>query len=110
MKAGELDRRIIIRRATTSSDEFNQPVETWADLAQVWAKATPVMDGERTQAGQTLATRQYRFSIRYSSTVAGIDPRDRIMFDGREYDINGVKEIGRREGLEITATATATTP
>jgi SPP1 family predicted phage head-tail adaptor len=110
MDAGEFDRRIILRRATTTADEFNEPVETWADLATVWAKATPVMDGERTAAGQTLATKQYRFVIRYSSTTASLDPRDRLMFDGREYDINGVKELTRRELLEITATAKAETP
>ena len=34
----------------------------------------------------------------------------RLTFNGREYDINGVKLIGRNEYIEITATARAETP
>jgi len=110
MRAGRLDRRIVIQRAISSADAFNQPVETFSTLATVWAEAIPVNDGERMKAGQTLADKMIRFTIRYSSTVDNVDPRDRIVFDGRTYDIAGVKEIGRREGLEITATARAETP
>jgi len=107
MDAGPLDRRIVIQRASTSTDAFNEPVETFADLATVWASAKPVRDSERLANGQTLADISYRFVIRYSSTVADVNPKDRITFDDRTFDINAVKEIGRREGLEITATARA---
>lgn len=108
--AGRLDRRISILRATTAANAFNEKVETWSALVVVWAEAKPVLDGERQAAGQTLASKSIRFTIRHSTAVADVDPRDRIEFDGRTYDINGVKEIGRREGLEITATARAETP
>lgn len=30
-----------------------------------------------------------------------------LTFDGRTFDIVGIKEIGRREGIEITAAARA---
>ncbi len=66
-----------------------------------------VSDGERLKAGQTLADQTARFTIRWSSEVADVNPKDRIQFDGRVYDIGGVKELGRREWLEITATARA---
>lgn len=110
MRAGPLDRRITIRRATTARDQANQPRKQWADLTTVWANAKPVMDSERLRAGETLAQKSYRFTIYYSSTVADVDPRDQIVFDGRTYDVQGVKTIGRREGLEITATARAEAP
>ncbi|WP_396190311.1 head-tail adaptor protein [Flavobacterium sp.] len=48
--------------------------------------------------------------MRYSTTAATIDPRDRLTFEGRDYDINGVKDVGRRQYIEITATARAETP
>lgn len=108
--AGTLDRRVKIRRATFSTNGFNEQVESWADLGTVWASVTPISDGERFRAGEMLAAKSSRFVIRYSSKVASVDPRDRLVFDGREYDINGVKEIGRREALEITATARAESP
>lgn len=110
MDAGRLDRRIVLLRSFTAVDSFNSPIETWSPLVAVWASATPVSDGERMQAGQTLANKTYRFVIRYSTNTANLDPRDRLTFDGRTYDIQGVKEIGRRKYLEITAAARAETP
>ncbi len=110
MDAGRLDRRVELRRATTTYDSFNAPISTWATLQKVWAEAKPVLDGEKQQAGQTLASKSYRFTIRYSTDVADLDPRDRLLFDGRTYEINAVKEMDRRRWLEITATAKAETP
>ena len=110
MDAGNLNRRIAIKRATTTLDGFNEPVNTWATIATVWASMTPVNDAERTRAGETLAQMQCRFVVRYSSITGTVDPRDRLAFDGRDFDINGVKETSRRELLEITATARAETP
>lgn len=107
MDAGVLDSRIAILRAASSANGFNEAVETWNTLATMWAKATPVSDGERWQAGQTLANQTYRFIIRWSRTVADVTPRDRIRYRGRDYDINGVKDIGRDQHREITATARA---
>ena len=110
MDAGRLDRRIVLSRATSTVNGFNEPVYSWATLATVWAQMVPVNDGERMRAGETLANIQARFTIRWSATTATVDPRDRLTFNRREYDINGVKLIGRNEYIEITATARAETP
>ncbi len=107
MDAGRLDVRIVIQRATTTPDGFNEGAETWSTLATVWAKAQPVSDGERWQAGQTLANETTRFTIRWASWVSSVNPRDRISYDGRIWDIQGVKNIGRDAYREITATARA---
>lgn len=107
MQAGKLDRRIVLQRATVTTDAFNQPVSTWATLATVWASATPISDGERARAGEVFSNINMRFQIRYSSVVALVDTRDRVVFDGRVYDLVGVKELGRREALELTAAARA---
>lgn len=106
MNPGELNRRIEIERATTAHDGLAQ-VQTWSSLATVWAKVTPVSDAERWRSGSVGASVTHRFLIRYSSQVAGLNPKDRLQYDGRTYDISGVKEVGRREGLEITASAQA---
>lgn len=103
MQAGKLDRRITIQRVTTTRDEFNAPVEAWTDLTTVWASYEPVKDGERYRAGERAAEISARFQIRYSPTVADVTPTDRLVFDRRTYAITHVKEIGRREGLELTA-------
>jgi len=107
MDAGRLDRRIVLKRRKSGENGFGEPVDEWTTVATVWAHAAPVSDGERWRAGETLASRINRFTVRYSETAAGLDPRDQIEYDGRTWDIQGIKEIGRRELLEITAAARA---
>jgi SPP1 family predicted phage head-tail adaptor len=102
-----MDRRITIQRATASRDEFNEPVNLWLTLATVWASYEPLSDGEAFRASETLAEASARFVVRYSTTLAGLDPKDRLTFDGGTWQIVRVKEIGRREGLEITTKARA---
>ena len=107
MDAGRLDRRIVLKRRKTGTNGFGEPVDEWASLATVWASVLAVSDGERWRAGETLAAKLCRFTIRWSSKVAVLDPRDQIEYDGRTWDIQGVKELGRREMIEITAAARA---
>ncbi len=107
MDAGNLDSRILFLRATTAPNGFNEPVETWSTLASVWAKAVPVSDGERWSAGQTLANETIRFTIRWANSVSSVGPKDRVQYEGRTFDIQGVKDLGRKEYREITATAGA---
>jgi SPP1 family predicted phage head-tail adaptor len=107
MEAGRMDRRVTLRRATAAPDAFNEPVQSWANLATVWAEARPISDRERIAAAEVAASITHRFTIRWSAALADLSPRDRLIFEGREFDISAVKEIGRREGIEITASARA---
>jgi SPP1 family predicted phage head-tail adaptor len=102
--AGDLDRRATIQRATVAPDAFNEPIETWASVATVWASKRDVSDGERFRSDQTIAGLTTRFVVRHSSVTATITPKDRLVCEGRTYDIHGVKEVhGTRRFLEISA-------
>ena len=105
MQAGKLDRRIILQRSTKANDAFNQPIETFSTLATVWASYLPLSDSEKARANEIYSNLTARFQIRWSTVVATLNTKDRVSFDGRVFDILGVKEIGRHEGLEITAAA-----
>lgn len=110
MFAGKLDRRITVRRATITQDSGSgENVETWADLATVWAQYTPVSDGEKVQAGEVAATLMARFVIRYDSAWSDVDAKDQLVFESRTFDIIGAKEMAgtRRAFIEITASARA---
>lgn len=108
MRAGALDRRVTLQRASLSKDDFNNDVEAWVDIATVWASYEPVRDGEKFRAGETAAGLSARFVIRYSSMVKDVDPRFRLILDGKPYAIIGVKETGGRGvGLEITCAGRA---
>lgn len=103
LAAGKLDRKIVLQRSTDARDEYNEPVKTWATLATRSASYEPLSDGERFRASETAANASARFVIRYSAAVADLNPKDRLTFDGDTWQILHVKELGRREGLEILA-------
>lgn len=107
MKAAALDRRVSFKRATLTDDGFGQ-AETWADHGSpVWASFQPISDAERLRGGEVAASLTARFRLRWSEFSSGLTPKDRLVFDGREHDIAGVKEVGRREWVEVTASARA---
>lgn len=105
MKAGELNRRITIERATFTTNALNEKVPSWTTLATVWASKKDVSDSERIAAAEVRASITTRFQIRLSDIVADLNAKDRISFQGRIYEIFAVKEIWRNTGLEITAAA-----
>lgn len=110
LAAGKMDRRIRLERFTSALDEYNEPIETWAPLATRWASYEPLSDGEKFSAWETTASVSARFQIRWSRGVADLNPKDRLIFDGVVHEIIRVKEVGRREGLEITTAARADGP
>ena len=107
MNAGPRNRRITLQRAITTKDAFNADIETWGALATVWASADPLSDAERVRAQEVGAVMSMRFGILWSSVVDDLSPTDRLIYGGRTFNIVGVKELGLRDGLEITAAARA---
>jgi SPP1 family predicted phage head-tail adaptor len=108
MRSEKLDRRITLQRYSRSFDADNQPIEVWTpDASPVWASVEYASDGEKARAGEVAATVSVRFQIRWSTAVSTVNPKDRVAYDGKIWDVIGVKELGRREGLEISAAAAA---
>ena len=105
--AGNLDRRVQFRRARLDDNGLIK-AEVWEDLGRcVWASKRDVSDTERWRAAEVQAQISTRFVVRWSPFTAGVTPKDRLIAEGLEYDISGIKEVGRREYLEITASARA---
>ena len=105
MNAGNLDRIIQFRRFTLTDDGFAQ-VEAWADHgAPVFASKTDVSDGEKMRSGEVSASLSSRFQVRSSAFTRALTPKDALTYDGETFQIYGIKEIGRDQGLEITTGA-----
>lgn len=100
MRAGELDRSIIIQSATETRDSYGDVLPSWTTFATVWATVTANRGDERFAAYQVVAQADILFRIRWRS---GITVKMRISYDGQIYDIVHIAEIGRREGLDILA-------
>lgn len=104
MRAGDLDRTIELQSVSTVQNSFGEPVETWATFATVAAKVSPQRGDERFTAQQIVGKAVVTFKLRYRTDVTVLN---RIRYVGRDYDIHDVRELGRREGLEIDASARA---
>ncbi len=81
-------------------------------LGECWAQVAPAPGRERFQSGETAAEATTVFTIRWQRTLADLGPKDRVKYPIQTglgvlpelYDIHAVVELGRREGLQITAT------
>jgi SPP1 family predicted phage head-tail adaptor len=104
MDAGKLDRRITIQGVSLADDGYGGQVETWSTVATPWAQFLPGGGNEKFASAQVYAETQARFRIRWR---AGITPTNRVVFDGKTWDVLAVDEIGRREGLELRVKARA---
>jgi head-tail adaptor len=105
MDGGNLDRRLQVLRAVLVDDGFSEALGVPAVIGTVWAAKRDISDGERFKDGAADAGLTTRFQVRWSEFTAGIRASDTLRCEGRAYGIAGIKEIGRREGLEITARA-----
>lgn len=103
LRAGDLDRRLRLQRLTFMKDSFNADVPVWSDILEVAASKLDVSDAERLANAEVGAVVTTRFRIRWSPEVADLSAKDRGICEGATYEITGVKELGRREGLELTA-------
>jgi head-tail adaptor len=115
VRAGQLDRRVTIMRATQTQSQSGAPIQTWGVIVHERAARLVPVKGDEVRASPTVqAQQQCAFLIRYSANVADLTPRDRIVFpaissssppgiiqDRDIYDVLDVELIGRKEGLKL---------
>jgi SPP1 family predicted phage head-tail adaptor len=105
MRAGRLDRRIIIQQNTPTRSATGAEDWAWTELDTVWASAKPAGGREFIGADQVIAEQRMIFRIRYRSDVTA---KMRVSWDGKLFDIRATAEIGRQEGLELLTVADVT--
>lgn len=106
MRFGSMDRRIAIQRATLTVNAYGERAESWATIATVWAEVQykEGSGSESIQSDQVMSKQPIHFIVRYSSDVSDLKPSDRVSYKSNVYQIEGIQEIGRQEGLRIVTT------
>lgn len=99
MQAGKLDRRITIEDLQKTPDGAGGYTENWVTLATVWAEKRKQSGEEALRAGSVVPAETVIFRTRFRSDVT---TEARIKHEGETYNITSIREIGRREGLELT--------
>lgn len=105
MRPGTMDRRITLERFTEKQDPiYGTPIETWAPLATVFAEVRQQGGREFLATAVMLSEQRVVFYIRW---LPGLTVQDRVSFEGRLHNIEEVREIGRRNGIELHTVAVA---
>lgn len=104
MKAGPLDRRVMLQRKTVVYDDYGEEIAAWSELATVSAQVVQQSGREFLAAAQTQAEQRVLFRLRW---IEGLTVLDRVSYGGRLHNIQDVKELGRREGVELMTVAAA---
>lgn len=103
MPIGKLDRTIIIENPTeTKGSTFGEIQRSWATWHTCAANVYFGGGREFESARQINAEIDSQFQIRW---VTGLTAKMRINYDGRYYDIVRIQEIGRKNRINIWATA-----
>ena len=104
MRISERNRRVAFLVAVKVKNEARELVaDRWDEHCAAWAKYLPVSDGEKLRAAAVEQRTDARFQTRWSPNLAQVTGAFRLRFQGFDWRITGVKEIGLREGLEFTA-------
>lgn len=102
MRAGKLDRVIVIQRATETLDPAGAPVVAWDPhitmRAQIIEANTEEFLRNYGEASEAIVIFRTRF-------MDDVTPADRVAYGGRHYNIKGIKELGRRNALELRTVA-----
>ncbi len=106
MNPSRMDRRVVLLKYAPTRDAIGGVIEAWTESDTVFAEKQDQTGREFLAAGQINAAMTTRFWLRWRPDVT---PADRLRLLGgrgaidQEYDIQAVREVGRRDGLEITA-------
>ncbi|UZW56959.1 phage head closure protein [Sphingobium sp. JS3065] len=83
---------------------YGGEIVTWGALATVYAEVRQQGGREFLPAQQMMASKRVVFYLRWTP---GLTVTDHVEHDGVIHNIEEVREIGRRDGLELHTVATA---
>ncbi len=108
LRAGELNRRITIRRAAPVRNAKGGYDQTWSTIARPWAKIDGLDGREAMMATALQGISSYRITIRYRDP-ASIKESDQLLLPGGvSANVKSVADPdGRQERLTILADTTS---
>lgn len=99
MNPGKLNRRVTIKQLAAGQDEIGQPVQTWSDVATVWAHVMHLNGAETIKANADTSSVKASVRIRRRS---GVDAGMRVYHGSTVYEIKAVlPDEESRERLDL---------
>lgn len=89
MRAGKLNKRIVLQSPGGSRDAVGERTTTYTDLDPVWAQIEPLSVKEQIAAAQSRGSLTHKILIRYSTTVAAVTHAWRVLYGSRIFTVEG---------------------
>lgn len=106
MKSGKMRRRVsILRQGAPTDDGYTTLPGAWASIGERYAQDIRSRGREVFENNGTEAEMPMTFLLRFDSLTRTIATTDRIEFEGKQYDLKSVNEIGFRDGVECVGIA-----
>jgi SPP1 family predicted phage head-tail adaptor len=105
MIRGAFDRLITVQRATVTTDDYGGETPTWFETQDAWARVRFGLAGEQRNAAQEGGLQAATFEVVPTLALLAVTLKDRIQFDGSDWDITEVAPLDRNT-LRFTATRT----
>lgn len=101
MNPGKLDRRILVQVKTTTRDETGGRSESWATAFSCWAGLVKMTQRVSEISDSEKPNQTKHFLIRWRSDIG--TATHRIQYGNKTFQITGLIEDGRKEGLILEA-------
>ena len=102
MRAGKLDKTIVIERRGETVNEYGTVAEGWAPVATVRAQVIQQSTDEFLKGAGTTGQTAIVFRVRHRDDLM---LEDRVTYQGQVFDMKEIKELGRRDGLDLRCIA-----
>jgi SPP1 family predicted phage head-tail adaptor len=102
MRAGKLDKTISIDRLSRTVNDYGTEVEAWTPVTTVRAQLVQSSTEEFMRSAGSIAETAVVFRVRFRDDLT---TSDRVTHRGQAYDVKEIKELGRREGLDLRCVA-----
>ena len=95
VEIGRLNHRVTVQSRTTTTDAYGQQLDTWSDLATVWANIKPIGGRERLRAMAMESTLTHTVMVRYRAafTPPILMGARRIAYQGRIFNIVAARDV-----------------
>jgi len=106
MRIADMRTGILIQKATTTNDEYDNRVSTWVDYFRCWATAVQATGDEYEGDASTRAGESINFTVRCCSEMRAVKSQGyRIVVEGQVYDIDYIDRMADKgNSLKIHAT------
>ena len=96
LQIGRHRQRVTLQDLVEAPDTYGQPIQSWVDVATIWAEVTPLGGREALNVKQVWATASHMVRFRYLGASVVPSAKQRFAFKGRYLNILNVNNVEER--------------